>query len=89
MDDSGSVQLANVLSEDYESSAGDYASPYVKDLVVRTFSPLAATVGSKVDYQREVENHNAYLSLYTQAQKGLYGMRKTSMRDTAGRTPVL
>ena len=69
MDDAGSAQLAKVLSEDYESNAGDYASPYVKDLVVRTFSPLATTVGSKVDYQREVENHNAYLSLYTQAQK--------------------
>ena len=69
MDDAGSAQLAKVLSEDYESNAGDYASLYVKDLVVRTFSPLATTAGSKVDYQREVENHNAYLSLYTQAQK--------------------
>lgn len=56
MDDAGSAQLAKVLSEDYESNAGDYASLYVKDLVVRTFSPLATTAGSKVDYQREVEN---------------------------------
>ena len=33
MDDAGSAQLAKVLSEDYESNAGDYASLYVKDLV--------------------------------------------------------
>lgn len=71
-----STALAKILEQDYEESAGDQSSEYVKALVVRAFSPLATTAGGAVDLQKEVENHNAYLSMYTEAQRDFLACAK-------------
>ncbi|MDR2420666.1 MAG: transcriptional regulator [Oscillospiraceae bacterium] len=60
--------LALLLEQDYEDGAGEDTSDYVKALVVRTFSPLATQIGTEVDLQKEVSNHNAYLQLYTDSK---------------------
>ena len=62
-------QLAVLLEDDYAASSGEEdPSNYVKSLVVRTFSPLSTQVSTEVDLKKEVENHNAYLQLYTDSK---------------------
>ena len=60
--------LALLLENDYEECSEDETSDYAKSLVVRTFSPLATSIASEVDLQKEVANHNAYLQLYTDSK---------------------
>lgn len=68
-DSSTSKQLAALLEDDYAASTqDDEPSNYVKALVVRTFSPLSTQIATEVDVQKEVENHNAYLKLYTDSK---------------------
>ncbi|RFZ79602.1 transcriptional regulator [Lacrimispora amygdalina] len=58
--------LIEVLEKDYEEASGDEASNYIKALVVRTFCPLTSASEQEIDIQKETENHNAYLELYTE-----------------------
>lgn len=58
--------LAEIFKEDY-SEITEEPSPYVEDLVVRTFCPLPS-VQTEVDISREVENYNTYLEFYKNAK---------------------
>jgi len=79
-----STALATILEQDYEETAGDQASEYVKSLVVRAFSPLAATAGGEVDIQKEVENRNAFLSMYTESQQAFLACVKPALELMLG-----
>ncbi|MFJ8462005.1 MULTISPECIES: transcriptional regulator [Lysinibacillus] len=58
--------LSTVFEEDYEAIT-ESPSSYVKDLVVRTFSPLPA-VKAEFDVETEVQNYNTYLEFYKNAK---------------------
>ncbi|BFH64657.1 transcriptional regulator [Paenibacillus azoreducens] len=66
LDDNSSSDLALVFEEDYNSIT-ESPSGYVKDLVVRTFSPLPA-VRNEVNVEVEVQNYNTYLEFYKTAK---------------------
>jgi hypothetical protein len=66
LDEQTGTGLAGVFEDDYESIS-DSSSPYVKDLVVRTFCPLPA-VQTHVDTEKEVQNYNTYLEFYKNAK---------------------
>lgn len=66
LDESSSNDLATVFEEDY-TSISETPSAYVKDLVVRTFSPLPA-VTNEVNVELEVQNYNTYLEFYKTAK---------------------
>jgi len=79
-----SAELAKLLGTDYEESAGDQSSAYVKSLVVRTFSPLATTSPGEIDLAKETENHNAYLDMYTEAQAAFLKCAKPAIEIMLG-----
>ncbi|MFU1797943.1 transcriptional regulator [Paenibacillus azoreducens] len=66
LDDNSTSDLALVFEEDYNSIT-ESPSGYVKDLVVRTFSPLPA-VRNEVNVEVEVQNYNTYLEFYKTAK---------------------
>ncbi len=66
MDESRNNGLVSVFQEDYDAVT-ESPSAYVKDLVVRTFCPLPATM-TEIDIKREVENYNTYLEFYKSAK---------------------
>ncbi|MGC5773921.1 transcriptional regulator [Paenibacillus pabuli] len=66
LDEATSTDLTQVFAEDYDSLS-ETPSPYVQDLVVRTFCPLPA-VQSEVDTAVEVQNYNTYLEFYKNAK---------------------
>ncbi|SFF30676.1 hypothetical protein SAMN04487969_12468 [Paenibacillus algorifonticola] len=66
LDESSGSALSEVFADDY-GSVTDSPSAYVKDLVVRTFSPLPA-VQADVDTATEVRNYNTYLEFYKTAK---------------------
>jgi len=78
------ANLAKLLESDYEESAGDEASDYVKALVVRTFSPLATTATGEVDLVKETQNHNDYLDMYTEAQAAFIKCAKPAIETMLG-----
>ncbi|MCH1626000.1 transcriptional regulator [Fredinandcohnia quinoae] len=66
LDENSQMRLETVFEEDYEAIT-ETPSSYVKDLVVRTFSPLPA-VRNEVDVEVEVQNYNTYLEFYKNAK---------------------
>lgn len=66
LDDKSSNGLALVFEDDYNSIT-ETPSGYVRDLVVRTFSPLPA-VTTEVNLEQEVLNYNTYLEFYKTAK---------------------
>lgn len=66
LETNNSNELSTVFEEDYESIT-ESPSAYVKDLVVRTFSPLPV-VKTEVDVATEVQNYNTYLEFYKDAK---------------------
>ncbi|MGG4144640.1 transcriptional regulator [Paenibacillus algorifonticola] len=66
LDENSGSALSEVFADDY-GSVTDSPSAYVKDLVVRTFSPLPA-VQADVDTATEVRNYNTYLEFYKTAK---------------------
>ncbi|MFF2484396.1 transcriptional regulator [Paenibacillus sp. NPDC058071] len=66
LDDQAGSGLPEVFADDY-GSITETPSPYVKDLVVRTFSPLPA-VQNEIDTATEVSNYNTYLEFYKNAK---------------------
>lgn len=63
LDDNANTGLIAALEEDYKALNED-GNEYVMSLVTRTFCPLASTMESNVDVEREVANYNAYLEFY-------------------------
>ncbi|MEG0498042.1 MAG: hypothetical protein RR541_08615 [Carnobacterium sp.] len=66
IEENSNYGLSTVFEEDYESIT-ETPSSYVKDLVVRTFSPLP-TVRAEFDVETEVQNYNTYLEFYKDAK---------------------
>ena len=67
IDDKANVGLIEAFEEDYEE-VNEVKSDYVKSLVVRTFCPLASTMESSIDVDKEVANYNTYLEFYKSAK---------------------
>ncbi|MGE7943652.1 transcriptional regulator [Lysinibacillus xylanilyticus] len=66
IEENSNYGLSTVFEEDYEAIT-ESPSSYVKDLVVRTFSPLPA-VKAEFDVETEVQNYNTYLEFYKNAK---------------------
>ncbi len=66
LEENANYGLSTVFEEDYEAIT-ESPSSYVKDLVVRTFSPLPA-VKAEFDIETEVQNYNTYLEFYKDAK---------------------
>ncbi len=66
IEDNSNYGLSTVFEEDYEAIT-ESPSSYVKDLVVRTFSPLPS-VRAEFDVETEVQNYNTYLEFYKDAK---------------------
>lgn len=66
IEENSNYGLSTVFEEDYEAIT-ESPSSYVKDLVVRTFSPLPA-VKAEFDVETEVQNYNTYLEFYKDAK---------------------
>jgi len=66
IEENSNYGLSTVFEEDYEEIT-ESPSSYVKDLVVRTFSPLPA-VKADFDVETEVQNYNTYLEFYKDAK---------------------
>jgi hypothetical protein len=79
-----SANLAKLLEGDYEETAGEQASDYVKSLIVRTFSPLSTISANEVDLHKETTNHNTYLTMYTDAQSEFLKCAKPAIEIMLG-----
>ncbi|OEC03229.1 hypothetical protein GY31_02955 [Lysinibacillus sphaericus] len=66
IEENSNYGLSTVFEEDYEAIT-ESPSSYVKDLVVRTFSPLPS-VKADFDVETEVQNYNTYLEFYKDAK---------------------
>lgn len=66
IEENSNYGLSTVFEEDYEAIT-ESPSSYVKDLVVRTFSPLPA-IKAEFDVETEVQNYNTYLEFYKDAK---------------------
>lgn len=67
VDDQANTGLIEALKEDYEA-LNEESNDYVKELVARTFCPLASTMESRIDKEKEVENYNSYLEFYKESK---------------------
>ncbi len=63
VDDNANTGLIEALKNDYET-LNEENNEYVEALVARTFCPLASTMESQIDREREVANYNSYLEFY-------------------------
>lgn len=67
VDDRINASLIETFKEDY-NALNEESSDYVRDLVVRTFCPLASTMESTIDTEVEVHNYNSYLEFYKKSK---------------------
>ncbi len=67
LDDNANAGLITALEEDYKA-LNQEGNQYVMSLVTRTFCPLASTMESSVDVEREVANYNSYLEFYKESK---------------------
>lgn len=69
LEDKNRAGLVATLQEDYEAVNEDEGSNYVRDLVVRTFAPLAAgTTSTNLNVPAEVKAYNTMLDFYRESQ---------------------
>ena len=68
VDDDINTSLIEAFKEDYDA-LNENQSDYVRELVVRTFCPLASTVESAVDMEAEIRNYNSYLTYYRRCKE--------------------
>lgn len=67
VDDNANAGLIEALKNDYET-LNEESNGYVEALVARTFCPLASTMESKIDREKEVTNYNSYLEFYKESK---------------------
>lgn len=67
IDDNANTGLIAALEDDYKALNED-GNEYVMSLVTRTFCPLASTMESAVDVEKEVANYNSYLEFYKESK---------------------
>ncbi|MFT9818105.1 transcriptional regulator [Lysinibacillus sp. NPDC056185] len=82
IEENSNYGLSTVFEEDYEAIT-ESPSSYVKDLVVRTFSPLPA-VKAEFDVETEVQNYNTYLEFYKDAKDEFVKTVKPLMEKLLG-----
>ncbi len=69
VDDKANTGLIEAFKEDYDAlNDEEVKSDYVKELVVRTYCPLASTMDSDIDISVEVNHYNQYLEFYKQTK---------------------
>lgn len=68
LDDQINAGLIATIEDDYEAINEKDHNDYVKALVARTFCPLASTMVSTVDTEKEIANYNSYLEFYKTAK---------------------
>ena len=59
--------MVQAIEKDYMDLNED-GNEYVKSLIARTFCPLASTMESVVDIEKEVSNYNSYLEFYKRSK---------------------
>lgn len=74
--------LAEHFKEDYDE-VSEEPNDYIRNLVVRTFVPLPATV-ENIDVEQEVKNYNQYLTFYKEAQEDFVKTIKPLMEKILG-----
>ena len=74
--------LAEHFKEDYDE-VSEEPNDYIRNLVVRTFVPLPATV-ENIDVEQEVKNYNKYLTFYKEAQEDFVKTIKPLMEKILG-----
>ena len=74
--------LVEAFTEDYEN-VSENSNKYVKDLVVRTFVPLAKGI-IDIEPEKEVENYNNYLEFYRNAQEDFIKIAKPLIEKLLG-----
>ena len=67
LDDNANAGLIQAIEKDYMDLNED-GNEYVMSLVARTFCPLASTMESVVDIEKEVANYNSYLEFYKRSK---------------------
>lgn len=83
VDDQVNSNLIEIFKEDYDA-VNENQSEYVRDLVVRTFCPLASTAESSVDLEVEVRNYNSYLALYQKSKSDFIACAKKLIEKILG-----
>lgn len=82
IEEKNSMALVEAFKDDYENMAED-PNQYVKDLVVRTFVPLAKGIVD-IDPEKEVQNYNSYLAFYKSAQEDFVRIAKPLIEKLLG-----
>ncbi len=74
--------LVETFEEDYEAIT-ENPTPYVKDLVVRTFAPISSPE-TDIEVEKEVENYNNYLQFYKQSKEDFIDTAKPLVEKLLG-----
>lgn len=74
--------LAEHFGADYDEVA-DEPNDYIRNLVMRTFSPLPTTV-TDINIKQESQNYNQYLTFYKEAQEDFVKTLKPLMEKILG-----
>ncbi|MBM7555600.1 hypothetical protein JOC47_000425 [Halanaerobacter jeridensis] len=75
--------LVEVFEEDY-NEISENPTPYVKDLVVRTFAPITGIGETDINVEQEVENYNHYLDFYKQSKEDFVKVAKPLVEKLLG-----
>ena len=81
-EDKNTNALVATFKEDYENVTEE-PNEYIKDLVVRTFVPLAESIVN-IEPEQEVKNYNNYLSFYKDAQENFIKIAKPLIEKLLG-----
>ncbi len=82
IEEKNSTELVEAFKYDYESVT-EQSNSYMKDLIVRTFVPLAKGIVD-VDLEQEVQNYNNYLEFYKIAQENFIKVAKPLVEKILG-----
>lgn len=82
IEEKNSTELVEAFKYDYESVT-EQSNAYMKDLIVRTFVPLAKGI-VEVDLEQEIQNYNNYLEFYKIAQENFIKVAKPLVEKILG-----
>ena len=82
IEEKNSTELVEAFEYDYESVT-EQSNAYMKDLIVRTFVPLAKGIVD-VDLEQEIQNYNNYLEFYKIAQENFIKVAKPLVEKILG-----
>ncbi len=82
-EETANTGLMVAFRDDYEN-VSEEKNEYVADLVVRTFCPLPVTTVTELDYPKEVEKYNNYLTFYQQTKSDFIKVAKPLIEKILG-----